>query len=56
VFKKTPLLQWCCGQTLSIRGEFHRFAVTVQVSRVRVRIRARFSFSERVGIGLPDME
>jgi len=38
------------------RGEFHHFTVTVRVSRVRVNVRrVRFSFSDRVGIGLPDV-
>jgi len=38
-------------------GEFHHFTVTVRVSRVSsVRIRVRFSCSDRVGIGLPDVE
>jgi len=34
----------------SKRGEFHRSAVTVKVSRVRVR------FSDRVGKGLSDLQ
>jgi len=35
-------------------GDFHHFTVTVRVSSVRIRV--RYCFSDRVGIGLPDVE
>ena len=44
------------------KGEFHHFTVMVRVSSLRamvsisVTIRVRFSFSNRVGIGLSDVQ
>jgi len=44
------------------KGEFHHFTVMVRVSSVTamvsvsVTIRVRFSFSNRVGIGLSDVQ
>ena len=41
------------------RGEFRHFTVTVRLvkfSRVGVRVMVRFSFSDRMELGLPDVE